>query len=110
MSDPEGIDSFGRLEVFILTGHRDTWAKYQERCGQMFEVNEITDEGKKRAVLLSVCGWETSSTLKTLMAPEKPSAKMYKELCTAMQGHSEPEPSEIMQHFKFFNLIQNNGE
>lgn len=46
----------GKIEEY---NENDSWIEYTERLEQYFAANEITDNSKKRAVLLSVCGAKT---------------------------------------------------
>lgn len=46
----------GKVEEFQ---ENDNWIEYTERLEHYFTANEITDAGKKRAVLLSSCGAKT---------------------------------------------------
>lgn len=34
----------------------ESWTQYIERLEQYFSANDVEDPGKKRAILLSVCG------------------------------------------------------
>ena len=59
----------GSVEPF----ERDTddWTAYCERLQQYFVANDIKDDGKKRAVLLSVCGTASYQLIRSLVAPCK---------------------------------------
>ena len=46
----------GKIEEY---NENDSWIEYTERLEQYFAANEITDNNKKRAALLSVCGAKT---------------------------------------------------
>ena len=65
------------------------------------EANSITDESKKRSVLLSVIGPSAYKLVKSLVAPAKPKEKAFKELTELMTRHYNPVPSEIVQRYKF---------
>ena len=99
------MEGFGRIEAFIPDAGT-IWSQYQERLQQLFVVNETTDEDKKKAPLLSVCGRECYHLLSNLAHPDKPSAKSYDELCRLLQDYVEPKPSEIVERFKFFNVVR----
>lgn len=61
----------GKVEEFQ---ENDYWREYTERLGH-FTANEITDAGKKRAVLLSSCGAKTYKLIRNLVSPGKPTDK-----------------------------------
>ena len=43
----------GKIEEY---NENDSWIEYTEQFEHYFAANEITDNNKKRAVLLSACG------------------------------------------------------
>ena len=55
----------------------EDWTSYTERLQQYFIANEVDNEDKKRALLLSNCGPQMYQLLKNLMAPDKPSVKTF---------------------------------
>ena len=56
----------------------------------------------EKAVLLSVCGTETFSSLKDLITPDSLRDKMFDELSQALEEHSNPAPSIIVKWFNFY--------
>ncbi|XP_052405263.1 uncharacterized protein LOC127951422 [Carassius gibelio] len=78
-----------------------TWEEYSEIVEQFFVANGIEDEGKQRAILISVVGPQTYSVMRNLLSPTKPSEKTYQPLITMLKNHFNPKPSEIVQRFKF---------
>ena len=74
----------------------ESWMEYTERLVQYFAANEITDGGKKRAVLLSVCGAKTYKLIRNLVNPRKPTDKSYAELVNLVKNHLNPRPSSIV--------------
>lgn len=78
-----------------------TWEEYSEILEQFFVANVIEDESKKRAILISVVGPQTYSMMRNLLSPAKPSEKTYLQLVTMLKNHFNPQPSEIVQRFKF---------
>ena len=46
----------GKIEEY---NENDSWIEYTEQSEHYFAANEITDNNKKRAVLLSACGAKT---------------------------------------------------
>ena len=50
----------GKVEEFDSL--REEWPQYEERLGHFFEANSITQNEKKRAVLLTVIGPTTCTS------------------------------------------------
>ena len=90
---------YGRLTEFDRGV--EEWVTYIERLEQYFAANEIADNGKKRAILLSACGAATYRLIRTLVSPSKPGEKSFTEIVKLVSDHHNPKPSAIMQRFKF---------
>ena len=91
----------------------EDWDDYVERMDQYFIANDVDDadgKGKKRAVFLSVIGSKTYGLIKTLLAPDKPVSKTYKELVELVRQHISPKPIVIAERYKFYNRKQRPGE
>ena len=58
-------------------GTREDWTSYTERLQQYFSANDVTNAGKQRAILLSVCGASTYQMIGNMGSPEKPSDKSF---------------------------------
>ena len=99
---------YGRLTEFDRGV--EEWVTYIERLEQYFAANEITDNGKKRAILLSACGAATYRLIRTLVSPSKPGEKSFTEIVKLVSDHHNPKPSAIMQRFKFNCLIRGSNE
>ena len=69
------------------------------------QANSITDESKKRSVLLSVIP-SAYKLVRSLLAPAKPKQKAFKELTELMTRHYNPVPSEIVQRYKFHRRLE----
>lgn len=101
---------FGTIGEFM---EGEDWDEYTERLEQYFIANGIEDTDtvkKQRAVLISVVGARTYGLMKTLLAPQKPTDKTYKELVTLIKNHVSPKPPVIAERYKFWNRRQNPGE
>lgn len=66
-----------------------------------FVANGIEDEGKQRAILLSIVRPQTYSVMQNLLSPTKPNKKTCQQLVTMIKNHFNPQPSEMVQRFKF---------
>ena len=93
----------GKVEEFQ---ENDNWIEYTERLEHYFTANEITDAGKKRAVLLSSCGAKTYKLIRNLVSPGKPTDKTFAELVNIVKNHLNPRPSTIVYRFKFNNRFR----
>ena len=65
-----------------------------------FAANDVSREGKKWAILLSVVGAKHYAILRGL-AENKPEEETFKELCTLMERHIRPAPNVIHGRFLF---------
>ena len=72
--------------------------------------NDIQDEPKKRAIFLTNLGSKAYHTLRSLLQPQKPVDKTYKECVDALQNHFSPKPTEIVQRYKFYTCTQASTE
>ena len=89
---------------------QEDWTCYCERLEQFFQANGIDDEGKRRAVLLSVCGGSVYQLIRNLVAPGKPADKSFSELVTLVRTHFRPSPSVTVQRYNFNSRSQRDGE
>ena len=85
--DEDIMALIGKVEEFQ---ENDNWIEYAERLEHYFTANEITDNGKKRAVLLSSCGAKTYKLIRNLVAPGKPTDKSFAELINIVKNHLNP--------------------
>eukprot|EP00731_Ephydatia_muelleri_P001907 Em0001g1907a len=99
---------YGRLTDFDRGV--EEWVTYIERLEQYFAANEIADNGKKRAILLSACGAATYRLIRTLVSPSKPGEKSFTEIVKLVSDHHNPKPSAIMQRFKFNCRMRGSNE
>ena len=89
---------YGTLSEFDRK--RELWVNYKERLEFFYIANEIEDEDKKKAILLSTSGPETYALFRNLCAPDNPT-KTYAQLKQLMQEHLQPTPNPIAERFKF---------
>ena len=74
------LEAMALIDKIEEYDEKESWIEYTERLEQYFAANAITDNGKKRAVLLSVCGARTYKLLRNLVDPRKSTAKSFAEL------------------------------
>ena len=89
---------------------REDWTSYTERLAQYFVANDITDAGKKRAILLSACGPSTYQLIRNLASPTKPAEKSYDDLVKLVSDHLHPTPTVACQRYNFNTRKQKEGE
>ena len=78
---------------------QEDWTSYTERLQQYFAANDVEDEDKQKAILLSACGIATYRLIKNLMAPVNPAEKTFAQLVKLVRDHHNPKPSVIVKHF-----------
>ena len=98
----------GKLEPFE-PGQSD-WLLYIERLEQFFVANDIGEDKKKVATLLTAIGATGYSLLRNLVSPAKPADKSYDDLVKAMKDHLRPKRIVIAERFKFHRRSQNESE
>ena len=100
--------TFGKIGEFDAGS--EEWSQYVERIGHFFEANGVTEERKKRAVLLLVVGPTTYKLLRNLIAPVKPGEKDYDDIIEVLKKYFDPPPSEIVQRYRFHTHSQKEQE
>ena len=88
----------------------EPWASYIERLGHYFVANDVKEDEKKRAILLSSCGVNTYTIIRNLFAPDLPATKSFEEIVAAAGTHFNPKPSSIVQRFRFNSRVRKDGE
>ena len=99
---------FGQVGEFVES--QEDWSQYADRLAQFFIANDVTDAGKKRAILLSVVGPRTYKLLSSLLAPATPGEKDFGELVKVLKEHYSPLPSEIVQRYRFNSRVRQPGD
>ena len=88
----------------------ESWTQYVERLEQYFLANEVEDVGKRRAILLSVCGSKTYALARDLLQPAKPAETTFKKIVDTLEKHFSPKPSEIVERYKFHSRNRKEDE
>ena len=60
------MTTFGTLAEY---NDGENWTRYIERIDNYFEANEITEDNRKRAILLTVCGGKIYKLMRDLLSP-----------------------------------------
>ncbi|KFD62903.1 hypothetical protein M514_24943 [Trichuris suis] len=87
-----------------------SWSLYIERLNFHFEAHDVKDDAKKRGILLSVCGNSTYALIQSVIRPKLPNELSYEQITTAMKQYFNPEPSEIVERFRFYKRDQRPNE
>ena len=86
------------------------WHSYIEQMEEFFLANNIKDDRKKVAILISTVDSQTYELLKDLCSPTKPNTKSFEELVTCLQDHLQPKPMIIAERYKFHKRNQGHTE
>ena len=69
---------------------KEDWQSYIERLELYFTANDIDDDEKRKAILLTSSSIECYRLFKGLTTPRKPVDKTFIELVTLMTNHENP--------------------
>ena len=94
----------GHMSPFNLS-NKD-WRAYIKRFKQYCVAHDIVHDGKKRAVLLSVCGAKTYQMIRNVTKPDMPKDKSYDDILKSLTTRYSPKPSIITQRYKFNTRYQ----
>ena len=101
------------LRIKEFDPEKEDWRDYVEQIEQYFIAHDLSGDGKestRRALFLSGVGSSTYVTLKSLLAPEKPADKSFKDIIAVLTKHFSPPPSEVVQSYRFFSRVRQPGE
>lgn len=102
------MQSYGNIGPYDRNG--EEWPAYCERVELYPDANKIANEEQRRAIFLSTCGASTYGSIRSLVAPSKPTDKALGELLAIVKEHLAPAPSSIMQRYTFNARSQKEGE
>ena len=86
------------------------WKTYIERAQQYFLANDVDDADKQRAILLSCVGSKAYRIIKDVLSPDAPTDIELPTLIEKTSKHFQPEPSEIVQRFRFHTRVRESHE
>lgn len=112
MAPPPG-ENAGKAELVGLLGSLSTFIElyrpyhktsdcsvFSERLNQFLNSNNISDENKKRAILLNTLSEECYVMVRNLCVPDLPSEKSFEDLLKILQGHFEQVVFEALHCFR----------
>ena len=83
---------------------------YSERVTEYFLANEIEDERKRLAVLLTAIGPNIYQVLKDLVSTDTPALKSFSEVVDILKKHYKPKKLVVAEHFNFHRRLQKEVE
>lgn len=88
----------------------DDWEEFMERIELYYEANDIENEEKKRAILLTQIDAETYSIVRKVCAPQKPKETSLKDIITKMEKYIQPKENETVLRQQFRERKQKKEE
>ena len=101
--------TYGTLEHFDPNGST-TFTRYVERAQLFFRANNITDDGRKRDIFLTLVGASVFDRAVDLLAPQSPAEVPLDDIINALKAHYDPAPSKRVQRYHFNNRTQGTAE
>ena len=80
---------------------QEDWTSYAERLKHYFIANGVTDDDKKRAILISASGPATYKLLRSLVGVTRMGTDSYDALVKTLKDHYDPPPSFMLERYKF---------
>ncbi|XP_039314523.1 uncharacterized protein K02A2.6-like [Solenopsis invicta] len=100
------LSTIGALSEFNIG---EDWNLYQERLGQYFVANQVSQE-RKVAVLITLVGQEAYKILKDLCDSTLLECESYEELCEILKKQFAPRVSVFKERIEFYELKQKEKE
>ena len=100
MSNKENPSYYGQLREF--SAQNSDWVIYKRRLDNYFSVNNITEDERRKALLLNALDEESYKLIFNLSLPRSPEDKTYKELTTLFDTHFKVTDSVFVARSKFF--------
>ncbi|KAK8786808.1 hypothetical protein V5799_023413 [Amblyomma americanum] len=94
-------DGCGVLHGAVEPFNGKNWSSWIQRLTFYFVANDVSNEAKKSALLLTLCGTDTFETACALVAPKTPEEVSYQNLVTLLQKHFDSRPSELYSRCVF---------
>ena len=83
---------------------------YEERVECFFIANDITDEKKKLANVLTAIGPKTYKLVRNLLTTISPLKSTLENVWGVLKKHFNPVPSEIIERYKFNTYVRQEGQ
>ena len=95
----------GAVSSFDSTA--ENWTTYTDRMKHYFVANDVADGGKKRSILLSVCGLVTYKVIQNSFEDGKLDTTSYDDIVKLVKSYYDPPPSITIQRYTFSTRIRN---
>ena len=102
------IGQYGKISEYEKD--KEDWVCNIKMIMPFFKINEIEEDSKKRAILLSSIVSETYKVIKSLAMPNKPSEKYFTEMVGFLKEHQVHKLNKIAKRFKFNMKYKKEGE
>ena len=102
------IATHGKIATFNSTV--ETWTSYCEHFHFYFDANNIVDPGKKRLILLTICGPSTYQLLKNLVQPCTQMEKTYDEIVEMLKTNINPKLSRDSSSTRETVVLENHWQ
>uniref|UniRef100_A0A1B0GPV0 Paraneoplastic antigen Ma-like C-terminal domain-containing protein n=1 Tax=Phlebotomus papatasi TaxID=29031 RepID=A0A1B0GPV0_PHLPP len=103
------VGAIGSIEKFIPETDQD-FEDYLERMGHFFELNNITEDKRKKSAFITLAGPICLKKLKAAIQPALISSKTYKEITEVLKNMFAPKRSVMAERFKFYDRRQKEDE
>lgn len=94
------ISYTGHIQEFVPA--ESDWSVYKRRLQNYFSANEIKNEDRKRAILLSLLNEDAYKLIFNMCLPAEPENKTYSDIVKLMDNHFKPVVSVFACREKFF--------
>nr|CAI5842295.1 unnamed protein product [Callosobruchus analis] len=103
MTQPSQVQPLGLLgSLGTFDPKTSDFSVFQERLNQFFIANGITEEQRKKAILLNTLSEDCYVLIRNLCVPELPENKTSSELFTLLVEHFTPVKSYFSERMKFY--------
>lgn len=97
----EVVGLLGTLTVF--DSKTSDFSVFKERLNQFFIANKISDEQRKKAILLNILSEDCYILLRSLCVPGLPDSESFETLVKILSDHFSPVKSYFAERLKFYN-------
>ncbi|GAB0088390.1 hypothetical protein DMENIID0001_027950 [Sergentomyia squamirostris] len=96
----------GSIEAFMPG---ENFSQYRRRMENFLDVNSVPDDKKARTMLLLI-GPVCYSKITSLVSPDTPEKKTYKDLMDTLEAHFKPPCNVIAERCKFYSRNRREGK
>ena len=96
--------------VPVFEPEQSSFEEWTEILSAFCVSNDIDDDTKKRAILLTSVGTKTYHILRSLLPPHKPTDKTFDQCVAVLKGHFCPQPNQTVLRYRFYTRCQKPDE